>query len=319
METSQNSVKTTEKSTNSKNIIIGVLAAVILVLGGFLIYNQSKAHKQIETQEAEIARSATEKSELQSSFDASLSRLDSMTTSNTELRAELEGKDGEIAKMKAEIRSILNKKNASDSELKRARSLIAQLNGKISSLEEQIALLTAENDSLKFEREGLLQERTTLVQSLDSTTQSNVNLAQKVDIASTLDASNIKITPLKFKNNGKEKVKTVARKVDKLIVSFDLRNRIIQSGVTDLYVAVIGPDGQTVTDAEGSGSFTTREDGQQPFTARLPVNMETGKVKNVEFGFAPAENFKTGKYTIKIYQNGYLIGQGKQELRKGFL
>lgn len=320
METSNNSVSTREKQpSNIKNIIIGVMAAVILVLGGFLIYNQSKAHKDMEVQQAEVVRATTEKSELQASFDASLARLDSMTTSNNTLKGELEGRDSEIAKMKAEIRSILNKRNASDSELKKAKNLIAQLNGKISSLEAQIAALTNENDSLRAEREGFLQEREVLARNLDSTTQINTNLAQKVDIASTLNASNIKITPVKVKNNGKEKVKTVAKKVDKLIVSFDLRNRIVQTGETELYVVVIDPDGQPVTDAAGSGVFTTRQEGQQAFTAKLPVTMETGKVKNVEFGFAPGDHFKKGTYTIKIYQNGFLIGQGKQELKKGFL
>ncbi|MEO6682186.1 MAG: hypothetical protein ABIN48_05115 [Ginsengibacter sp.] len=321
MSTTNNSVTTPEKESpkNIKNLIIGLLVAGILVMGGFMIYNYSQNNRYLKTQESDIAKVTTEKSDIQASFDASLARLDSMATTNTDLQMKLTDKDNEIAKMKSEIRSILNNRNATSSELKRAKSLIAQLNGQINTLQEQIAFLTNENDSLKYEREVMTAERVHLIRNLDSTNVVNSNLAQKVDIASTLNASNISITPIKIKNNGKEKVKTVAKRVDKLIVSFDVKNRIIQSGTTDLYVIVIGPDGQPVTDAASSGTFTTREEGEKAFTAKLPIDLETGKNKNVEFGFAPSADFKEGSYTIKIYQNGFLIGQGKKELRKGGL
>lgn len=321
MNTTDNSVTPTEKESpkNIKNLIIGLLIVGILVMGGFLIFNHSQNDQYLQTQETELAKATTEKSDIQTSFDASLARLDSMATTNTDLQTELTGKDNEIAKMKTEIRGILNKRNASSSELQRAKKLIAQLNGEINTMQEQIAFLTSENDSLKYEREELKAERVTMIRNLDSTADVNTNLANKVDVASTLNASNISITPIKVKNNGKEKVKTVAKRVDKLIVSFDVRNRIIQSGTTDLYVVVIGPDGKAVTDAAGSGTFTTRDEGDKSFTAKLPVDLKTAKTKNVEFGFAPGEHFKEGDYIIKIYQNGFLIGQGKQKLRKGGL
>ena len=321
MNTSNNSVTSTEKESpkNIKNLIIGLLVAGILVMGGFMIFNSTQNTEYVKTQETELAKVTTEKSDIQSSFDASLARLDSMATTNTDLQTKLSEKDNEIAKMKTEIRGILNNKNASSSELKRAKTLIAQLNGEINSMQEQIAFLSSENDSLKYEREELKAEKITLIRNLDSTTDVNTNLTNKVDVASTLNASNISITPVKVKNNGKEKVKTVAKRVDKFIVSFDVRNRIIQSGTTDLYVIVIGPDGKAVTDAAGSGTFTTREDGDKSFTAKLPVDLETAKTKNIEFGFAPSDHFKEGSYIIKIYQNGFLIGQSKQDLRKGGL
>ena len=288
-------------------------------MGGFMIFNHSQNDQYLKTQETELAKVTTEKSDIQASFDASLARLDSMTTTNTDLQTKLSERDNEIAKMKTEIRGILNKRNASSSELQRAKTLIAKLNGEISSMQEQIAFLTSENDSLKYEREELKAERVVLIRNLDSTKVVNTKLTEKVDVGSTLNASNISIKPIKIKNNGKEKVKTVAKRVDKLVVSFDVRNRIIQSGTTDLYVIVVGPDGKPVTDAAGSGTFTTREEGEQSFTAKLPVELETSKTKNVEFGFAPGQHFKQGSYIIKIYQNGFLIGQGKQDLKKGGL
>jgi peptidoglycan hydrolase CwlO-like protein len=322
MDTSNTSVSTTENQSsknNTKNLIIGLLIAGILIMGGFLIFNNNRNGQTLQTQQTEIAKVTSEKSEIQNSFDASLARLDSMTTMNADMQAKLADKDGEIAKVKSEIRSILNKRNATSAELSRARKLIAQLNGQITDLQQQVAMLTLENDSLKTERTVLIANNATLTRNLDSTNVIKTNLEKTVDIASTLNASNISITPVKVKNNGKEKVKTTAKRVDKLVVSFDVNNRIIQPGTTDLYVVVIGPDGQPVTSAQGAGTFTTRDQGDKSFTAKLPVDLETAKTKNVQFGFAPGNHFQQGNYKIEIYQNGFLIGQGSRELKKGGL
>lgn len=321
MDTSNTSVTTTENQSpkNLKNLIIGLLIAGILIMGGFIIFDHSKNNQAIQTDQAEIAKVTTEKSEIQNSFDASLARLDSMTTTNADMQKQLADKDGEIAKVKTEIRSILNKKNATSAELARAKTLIDQLNGKITDLQQQVAMLTQENDSLKTERTGLIADRESLRHNLDSTNVIKTSLEKKVDVASTLNASNISITPVKVKNNGKEKVKTTAKRVDKLVVSFDVANRIIQPGTTDVYVVVIGPDGQAITNGTSTGSFETREQGSKSFTAKLPVDLETAKTKNVQFGFAPGNHFKQGNYKIEIYQNGFLIGQGTRELKKGGL
>jgi len=125
---------------------------------------------------------------------------------------------------------------------------------------------------------------------------------------------------VKVKNNGKEKVSSVAKRVDKLLVSFDVNNRIIESGETDLYVVVTGPDGKPVTTPNTDGNtFTTRDSSSKTFTAKLPVDLETAKSKNVQFAFSPSGHFKEGNYTIQIYQNGFLIGEKTRELRKGGL
>lgn len=310
-------VEETKQPGKGKNLIIGLLAAVILILAGFFIFDHNTKSEQLKANETAVATVTSEKSEIQSNFDASLARLDSLTTMNTDMQKKLEGKDAEISKIKAEIRSILNNKNATASQLKKARNLIAQLNGQITDLNQQIALLQSENDTLKVQNSGLVVERERLTRNLDSTNVVNTGLTEKVDVASTLNASNITITPLKIKNNGKEKVKTSAKAVDKLLVSFDVKNRIIQPGSTDIYVVVIGPDGKPVTSAPGSGMFNTREDGERAFTAKLPVNLETAQKKNVEFGFVPADHFVQGAYQIKIYQNGFLIGEGTRQLKKG--
>ena len=305
---------------NFKNVIIGVLAVAFLGTGVLYLSDKSKSGETIKHQQTEIATVTDQKSEIQKSFDASLSRLDSMSTLTTNLQGKLTERNKEIAKAKTEIRSILNKKNATAAELSRAKNLIASLNDKITGMEQQVAQLTKDNETLTQDKVVLTQEKEKLNQDLTTTTATKDSLVQKVDVASTLNANNIAITPIDVRSNGKEKVTTKAKRVNKLVISFDVNNRIAKPGTTDVFVVVTGPDGKPISvQSLNSGTFTTREEGDKPFTAKLPVDIETAKKKNVQFTFTPGENFQQGNYTIQIYQNGFLIGEGTRELKKGGL
>jgi myosin heavy subunit len=308
-----------QKPKNFKNAIIGALAVVLVALGGYMIYDKSNVTKTIQQQETKIATVSEEKSGIQASFDASLSRLDSMATVTSSLQGQLTEKNGEITKAKEEIRKILNNKNATAKELARAKTLIASLNDKITGMEQEVARLTTENQTLTQDKVVLTADKEKLTQDLSVTTTQKVELEKKVDVASTLNASNIVITPINVKNNGKEKVSTTAKRVDKMVVSFDVANRIAQPGSTDIYVLVIGPDGKAITTSSSTGLFTTREEGDKSYTAKLPVEFETAKTKNVNFSFVPGSTFQQGNYKIQIYQNGFLIGEGTKELKKGGL
>jgi peptidoglycan hydrolase CwlO-like protein len=305
------------KGNNYKNAVIGVLAAGLIAVSAYSVYLKNDSSKTIQQQETQITKVSDEKSDVQANFDASLARLDSMQTVNTGLEGSLTAKNNEIAKVKSEIRSILNKKNATASELGRAKTLIVSLNEKITSLEADIAGLKQENEVLASSNVVLKKEKESLTTDLAATNAVKQTLEKKVDIASTLNASNIVITPINVKSNGKEKVSTTAKRVDKFVVSFDVDNRIIQPGSTNVYVVVLGPDGKAIN--TGSETFTTREEVAMPFTAKMPVDLETAKKKNVEFAFLPGTGFVKGSYTVQIYQNGFLIGQGTRELKKGGL
>jgi hypothetical protein len=72
--------------------------------------------------------------------------------------------------------------------------------------------------------------------------------------------------------------------------------------------------------ANGSGTFQTREEGEKVFTNKLNVQYEQGKRMPVSFDWKPETGkYQTGDYKIEIYQNGYKIGQGTKELKKGGL
>jgi uncharacterized phage infection (PIP) family protein YhgE len=303
-----------------KNLVIGILAAGFLGTWGYLLWNNNKQEQVQQTQQTQIAKVTDEKGQLQKNFDDALVRLDSLTGTNNKMQSQLNERQSEIGKLKNNIRGILKKERLTAAEKKKADDLIKELNDKISGLEQQVAQLTQENQQLNQDKTQLTQDKDKLTSDLQSTTTAKDQLAQKVEIASTLNASNISITPMHDKKNGQDKMTTNAKKVDKLVISFDVSNRIAQPGQTDVYVCITGPDGKSISvPALGSGTFTTREEGDKVYTAKVPVDIEAGKTKPVQFAWKQNSSFQKGKYKIEIYHNGFKIGEGTRELKKGGL
>jgi peptidoglycan hydrolase CwlO-like protein len=304
------------KRNNNKNLLIGLLAAGLLGTWGYLLYDKNKSGEKIEAQQTQITTLDSAKTDVQREFDNALARLDSVTGSNNNLQGQLTDRQKDIDAKKAEIRKILNDKNATQAQLAKARTMISDLNEKISSLEADVARLTGENQELNVANTTLKQEKTDLETNLATTNTEKEELAKTVDVASTFSASNIQVTPINQKNNGKEKSTTTAKKVDKLVVSFDVENRIAKSGPADMYLIVTAPDGKIIS--QDGNVLNTRTDGDKNFTAKIPVNYEQGTRKSVQFPIQQ-NDFTTGNYKIEVYHNGFKIGEGVRSLKKGGL
>lgn len=303
---------------DSKNLIIALLAVGILGTWGYFLWDKNNSDKQVAQLQKEIVTIDSSKNELDISYRAALGRLDSLTGRNNELENQLSSRTGEISSLKKRIDGLMKKQKLTEAEKIEAEELIKQLNEKINGLEAEVERLKAENAQLSTDLGTEKQKSTQLTTDLQTTTTAKQELEKKVDVASTLNASAIAITPVNERKGGKEKVTTTAKRVDKLVISFDVDNRIATTGNTDVFVCITGPDGQPVSvESLGSGKFTTREDGEKTFTSKVPVAFEAGKKSHVEFAWKQGSTFKTGKYKIEIYHNGFKIGEGYSELKKG--
>jgi myosin heavy subunit len=307
---------TPQRSSNSKNIVIGLLAVALLGSWAYFLMKINRSDKEILSKSEEGVHYMSQRDSLESLYKFTLDKYDSVTVANNDLSGKLTTKQTEISKLKAEINSILKKKNATSSELARAKTLIDELNSQIETLQAENARLTGENQTLTTEKAQLIVEKDTLTANLNTTQAEKKVLEETVDVGSTFSASNIAIIPVNEKNGGKEKETTTAKKVDKLVVSFDVENRIAKSGPADMYILVTAPDGKVI-DATG-GTFTTREEGDKSFTSKLTVPYEQGKRQNVQLPLVQ-DKFQTGDYKIQVYHNGFKIGEGVRTLKKGGL
>lgn len=309
------------KNNNSRNILTGILIIALLATWGYIIYDNNKKQQEKNTLTSQIVTSDSAKNELQQELDDAAQRLDAMKTSNARADSLIQTKDKEVQDLKNQIQKILNDKNSTQAQLNEARRLIAQLKGNIDTYASEIESLKAENTQLSEKNVQVTAQRDSVQANFDS---ANVVIREKenvIDIGSTLHASNFNITGIQEKNNGREKTTSKAKKVDKIKISFDLdENRITQSGTKDIYISITAPDGKPITvDALGSGRFLTRDGVEKPFTKKVSVNYVQGQKQPVTVEWSQNSDFQTGNYKIEVYNNGFRIGQGTVNFRKGGL
>jgi predicted nuclease with TOPRIM domain len=311
--------RNTNNNRTGKNVLIGVLAAGLLGTWGYFLWDKNKNNEKLQITETQSVSYMSQRDSLKIMYDDAEMRLDSITGANNSLQGEKSELQKQIDANKAEIKRILNDKNATAADLKRARNMIANLNNQIAGLEAEVARLTGENQELSASNVQLTQEKSDLEMNLQSTSTQKEELERTVDVASTFSASNIQITPVNEKRSGKEKSTSTAKRVDKLVVSFDVENRIAKSGPADMYIVVTAPDGKVITDAAlNSATMTTRTDGDKQFTTNIPVEYQQGTRKNIQFPIRQSD-FQTGDYRIEIYHNGFKIGESVRSLKKGGL
>lgn len=295
-----------EKMLRTKNYTIILLLATLAATWIYLLWDKSKNQDKIETQATQIQALDADKASLQEEFDLAVLRLDSLTNNNANLADKVTEQQRDLEAQKAAIKKILNEKNITKTSLDQARALVSELNNKIGSLENQIAMLKQENMELTQANTVLQGEKEGLEQDLSKSTAKNAALSEKVDIGSTFSASSIQISSIDVKPSGKEKATTTAKRVDKLLVRFDIENRIAPSGPADMYLIVTDPSGKVITE-EGM-MFATREEGKRAYTALIPVNYEKGTRQNVEFPVRTGQ-YNKGTYRLEIFHNGLKIGE----------
>ncbi len=314
-----------ESKKDNRTLFYGLLVAALLGTWGYIIYDKSKTHEQIGTLTSQNTLITTERDQVRELYNSSLSRLDSLMGENQNLADSVEGRNTEIGKMKSEIRKILADKNASSADLARARKMINELNGRIETMAAEVERLKGENDQLTVTNQKITEEKAVVEQTLTATTVAKDSIAKTLsdtrDVASTLHVTNIAIVPINDKGNGKEKETSTAKKVDKLRITFDLdQNRLAPAGEKELYVSITAPDGSHVSlPANGSGTFTTREEGEKFFTSKVTVQYDNTRKVPVSFDWHQDTPFQTGDYKIEIYHNGFKIGEGVRALKKGGL
>jgi TolA-binding protein len=310
-----------EPKKDNRGLIYGVLIAALLGTWGYIIYDKSRTKEVIQQKDVQYAALDSSKNMVTKEYEDALLRLDAMTSSNTRLDSLVKSKDQELEGLKSRIKGLVNKQNATAADLKEARSLINELNGKIDGYLVEIQRLQAENQQLTQDKQQLTTQKAELEQNLATTSTEKKAAEEKVDIGSTLHASNFKINAVNVKGSGKEKNTSTAKRADKFRISFDLdENLIAPSGNKDLYVVVTDPSGKVISEQGlNSGSFTTRKDGEKQFTNKVSVDYEQGAKKSVSFDLQQTDKYVPGNYKVEVYHNGFKIGENTVALKKGGL
>ena len=311
--------KPTPKKNDYRTILTGGLLVALLGTWGYIIWDKNKTSQKTQELTQQISTSDSSKNEIQRELNDATMRLDMLKTTNARADSLIKTKDKDIEELKAKIQTILNNKNATAAQLSEARAMITQLKNNIDTYTAEIEKLQGEKIKLSEEKRVVTEERDVAAKNFDSAKTVIKQKEDVIDVGSTLQAFNFNIVGLKEKGS-KEKETSTARRVDKLRITFDLENRIAPSGSKDIFVCITAPDGTPVAvEALGSGKFVTRDGVEKLFTKKVQVNYNQGEKQTVTVEWKQNSDFQTGNYRIEVYHNGFKIGEGVRNFKKGGL
>lgn len=313
-----------QPQTKWRNYLTAALVIALLGTWAYIIWDKSKTKETIQQKDVTISNTTSQRDALQKELEDATMRYDMIKTSNANMLhskdSTITRRDREIAAKKDKIQELLSKVGATQEELAQAKTLITSMNVDITGYKTRIDKLENEKVVLTSEKNEVILQRDRVKKDLDSAT---TIIAQKegiIDVASTLSASNFSIMGINEKN-GREKETSVAKRVDKLRISFDIdENRVAQSGLKNIYVCITAPDGKPLSEEKlGSGKFNTRNGEEKEYTQKIDVNYIQGKRQTLSIDWKQHTDFTTGDYKIEVYNNGFKIGEGIRSLKKGGL
>jgi hypothetical protein len=128
---------------------------------------------------------------------------------------------------------------------------------------------------------------------------------------------NVTVKSVDVRSNGKEKSKSRAGKVDKLNICFTTEpNEVVPSGEETFQIRIVDPTGAPLAiESLGSGvSMDKKAEAEVRYTTVATCQYDNGET-NVCGAWQPGQNFAKGKYTVEIYNKGYLVGTGAFNLK----
>ncbi len=292
---------TTQKNNLTLKILIGVLGALLLILGIFTykFYNEEKQNKAILQQEKDLIES--ELGELITKYDNAIALNEVM--------------DDHLLKAKERIVVLLDSVKDNDANLaliSRYRREVGKLKRERERLFKLADSLTVANTQLTTDLDSTsvaLNQRIILSDSL--LTQNN-KLAEIVERGSALTAANIKAEGVRVRNSGKISSTTKASKSEKVRVCFTLSpNKLTEKGDKELFVQVINPENNLIGD-KISVNF---DDAILTYSGRNKVFYENDALDVCVLVDAAEGELVKGNYVVNLFSGPRMISNTQFELK----
>lgn len=311
-------------NSNSQQTLIAIGSAIIIALLGtvaYLFINKNDTASQLESTNIKLEQTIQLRDSLDNQFNAAMLELDDMKGTNVELNGIIDQQKSELTKQKNKIAGLISSKR----KLNEARDEIAGLSTRVDQYIAQINSLQGEKDVLISEKQTLTADLTTsraandelstakatLVSEKEELMTVREQLAAKVKIGSIVKTSKVTVQPYKKRKNGKLEKKKSAKRTDLLEMCFNInRNGVVEAGEESFQVVLMDPAGTPVLNDTQSGSFESKESGQEVrYTYEVTEAYENDD-KNVCIQYEDPNGYQKGTYEILIYNKGFLSGTG---------
>ncbi len=288
---------------DTKKIYI-LLAVIILLIGTniFLWLQKDKTETRFEQTSDEKDKLQVQLNQLEIELSEATANADSMSES-------LIAKDEELKAKVAQLQTALKRGNMTASELERARNEIDQLRYYIKKYQDEIVSLKKENELLASENTGLKKSVESEQQKSSELLNQNINLSNKVAVASLLKTANLTVKGVRYRSNGKEVETDRVKTLEKIKVTFNLAdNQVAPKGQREFYLRVINPEGKAEVVTDANDSKFNADGSELQYSAKSTYNFENKAGETYTIFWKKSSSINPGVYTITVYADGSSIG-----------
>ncbi len=298
--------KPDEMRRDSTKIYFFVIAIVALLATNVYFYIKYKNTGE------RVYELTSEKVNMQAEIDRIEAELDRLTEENAELSVSLKLTQDSVRANIAELRAQLAQNNLTREQLVNAQQEINQLKVEVSRYSTELDNLRNQNAELISERDELREEISVSSDRLVELEEENLDLVDKVKLASALKLSDININGVRERSRDRENVEARVRRVDKLRIDFTIAdNPLASTGMHNVYMRVIDPSGNLRTVDNG---FFELNDRQIQYSYKTAIEFSNdGASYAIEW--KDPKGFQKGTYTVLLYTDNSVMGQGSVVLK----
>lgn len=322
------------KGKNKKSNLVLILLLLFLI--GFSAYSGYKAfidspkeiervndEKNFEIKRAEKLQAEILKAEemLKNMGFENLDDLGVLKEEQEELRASVQVQMARIKDLKSKFEELLSLTDGQAKDVQAFKDLYLKLKSDVWQLRSQIRDLKSKNQELIAENEQLKNDKNNVEEALGAEKQKSeklktekAKLASQIELGQKLQTYDLIAEGIKVRRNGNEKATPRARRVEKIRVAFTIaKNDLARSGSKNVYLRVIDPSSQTITDGGSSFDFEGRS---LAYTSVDEIDYQNTKTDVVMYAknFLK-EDFDKGTYEIEIYCEESKIGETSVTLK----
>jgi len=302
--------QTDKREQNSRKALIFIIISILIFFNGLLLWQFFDKKSHLEEVSKTLESTTAERDALSAELQRVKAEFEKVNQENSSLQSLLLSKDEEIKSKMAQIRRMIESGDAA--QLKTAREELERLKSMNQVYVQDLDSLKSYNNTLASQNETLSTSLNQERDRINSLTQENSLLSNKVAVASVLKTTAFKATGIKYKSSGREIETMKASSVQKIKTCFTvLENTVANSGNKDIYMRVMSPDGVVMT--ASSETFTIN--GQ----ASLYTTKESFEYDNKEMNLCvyweKGSAYAAGKYNIEIYCEGNLIASSAIDLK----
>lgn len=299
-----------QKDQDSKKVIVLIVITILLGVNALLLWQFFDKKTHLEQVSRELDTTMAEKESLSAELQRVKTEYEKLNQENASLQNQLSAKDEEIRLKIAQIQKLIASGDAV--QLKKAKEELTALKALNQTYVLQMDSLKTANKQLTDENVSLNQNLTTVTTKVNSLTQENSLLSNKVAIASVLKTANLRAFGVRYKGSGKETETSKAKNTDRIKTCFTImENLVVDKGPKDIFVRVLSPDGAVMSTSSETFIFN----GQATlYTTKESIMYENRDTELCVY-WEKGNTYNPGKYTIELYCENNQIGVAALELK----